>query len=145
MKISFFLVGALVIGFLSCKKDQYKSVPQISIESINTVIPVGGELDAKFQFTQKNGNLSNGTFIAIRNRLNQQQLPPGTGSADTLTGPIPSFPNKNEGEFDFSLPYSYLNESQTQNDTIEFKFAVVDAGGNKSDTITSPIIVILYQ
>jgi hypothetical protein len=145
MKISFFLTGALVLLTFGCSKNQAGSTPQISIESINTVIPVGGELDATFKFTQKSGNLSNGTFVAIRNRLNQQQLPEGTGSADTLTGPIPTFPNKSNGEFDFTLPYSYLNESTTENDTILFKFAVVDASGNKSDTITSPIIVILYQ
>jgi len=129
---------------IACKKDPLTK-PQISIESINTLIPVGGGLQAKLKFTQKNGKLATGIFIAIRNRLNQIPLPIGTASADTLTGPIPDFPDKNKGEFLFTLDYSYLHQSDVENDTIQFKFAVVDAGGNKSDTVTSDKVVVLFQ
>ncbi|HMH34384.1 MAG TPA: hypothetical protein VK543_15205 [Puia sp.] len=143
MKISHLLLpGVLVLLGVTCNKSKYQTKPQISIESINSPVPVGGSMQAMLKFTQKDGKLGQGSFIAIRNRLNQQQLPPGTASADTLVSPIPEFPDKNEGEFQFTLDYTYLHQSDTQNDTIRFKFAVVDRVGNKSDTISSPIIVI---
>jgi hypothetical protein len=144
MKISHSVLPiALLFLALACNKDQYQTKPQITIESINTIIPVGGGMQAMLKFTQKDGKLGQGTFIAIRNRLNIQGLPPGTSSTDTLVSPIPEFPDKNDGEFQFTLDYTYLHQSDTQNDTIIFKFAVVDRVGNKSDTIPSPQIVVI--
>jgi hypothetical protein len=145
MKIRSFLTTTLLVTAVSCSKDKFQTRPQISIESINSVIPAGGSLDAKLKFTQKNGSLGGGTFIAIRNRLNQQPLPPGTSNPDTLGGVIPSFPDKNQGEFEFTLDYNSLHESNTENDTFLFKFGVVDRNGNKSDTISSGKVVVLFQ
>jgi hypothetical protein len=146
MKISYFRIPALLaIVLVSCKKDQYQTNPQITMESINSIVPVGGELDAKFNFTQKNSVLSGGVFTAIRTRLNQQPLPIGTGSADTTTYAVPSYPDQNQGQFELVLPYTYLNESNTENDTILFKFVVADREGRVSDTVTTGNIVILYQ
>ena len=144
MKISHILPAlALLIIFSSCNKNKYQTKPQITIESINGLIPVGGSMLAKLKFTQKDGKLGQGTFTAIRNRLNQNPLPPGTAGADTLVSVIPQFPDLNQGEFQFSLDYSYLHESDIENDTFNFKFAVVDRVGNKSDTVTSAAVVVL--
>jgi hypothetical protein len=146
MKISYFRIPILFTTLLfSCSKNQYQSKPTISLESINSIVPLGGELDAKFKFTQKNSNLSNGLFTAIRTRLNQQPLPPGTGSADSTTYPIPDYPDKNQGEFELVLPYTYLNESSNENDTITFKFVAADREGRLSDTVYTGQIVILFQ
>ena len=146
MKIHHFVLSAsIMILVAACNKSKYETKPQIHIESINTLIPVGGSMQAKLSFTQQDGKLGQGTFIAIRNRLNQLPLPPGTAGADTLVSPIPEFPDKNQGEIQFTLDYSYLHESDVENDTIMFKFAVVDRVGNKSDTINSEKIVVLYQ
>jgi hypothetical protein len=147
MKISLFLIPALLIAGLSCNKDEFKTDPQLSIESINTLIPVGGELDATFKFTQKSSKLSGGTFIAIRTRLNQNPVLPGTGSSDTLGGPIATYPDKDQGEYEFTMPYDDLYEGDTENDndTIVIRFALIDRVGNKSDTIISPQIVLLSQ
>ena len=144
MKSIFLFFAISLILLISCKKSN-QTKPKISIESINTLIPVNGSLNARLKFTEKNGGLAKGTFIAIRNRLNQRPLPIGTASADTLVGPIPYFPVKSEGEFLYTLDYNYLKESDIENDTILFKFAVIDRFGNKSDTISSNKIVILYQ
>jgi len=144
MKSKYFLLSFLVIAAIACKKSN-QGKPVISIESINSVIPVGGGLLAKLKFTQNNGKLAKGTFIAIRNRLNQLALPPGTSSADTVITPIPDFPDKIKGEFDYSLDYNYLHQSDVENDTILFKFAVIDTEGNKSDTISTNKIVVIFQ
>lgn len=144
MKIEFLLLLISLITLIACHKSN-SSKPLISIESINSVVPVGGSLDAKLKFTDYSGDLNKGTFIAIRNRLNQRPLPIGTASADTLIGPIPDFPDKKQGEMEYTLDYNYLKESDQENDTIMFKFAVIDRFGNKSDTISSNKIVVLYQ
>jgi hypothetical protein len=146
MKISYFRIPVLLtVIFVSCSKDQYQTNPQISIQSINSVVPVGGELDAILKFTQKNSVLSGGVFTAIRTRINQDPLLPGEGSADTTTYPIASYTDQNQGQFELQLPYTYLNESNTENDTINFKFVVADREGRVSDTAYSGPIVILFQ
>ena len=148
MKVRLFLICACSVFILvmeGCKKDQYQTNPQITIESINTIIPVDGSMQATLKFTQKDGKLGQGIFTAIRVRLNQDPLPPGTEGADTLVGAIPQFPDQNQGELDFTLDYSYLHQSDTENDTIMFKFAVLDRVGNKSDTISSEHVVVLSQ
>jgi hypothetical protein len=142
MKTIYLLLFSMMIFIAACSKSN-SGKPVISIESINSVIPLNGELDAKLKFTQSNGQLSNGTFTAIRNRLNQQ--PAANPSADTIVSTIPTFPNESKGEFLFTLDYSYLHESDIENDTIQFKFAVTDNAGNTSDTVTTGQIVILYQ
>ena len=146
MKIRFFAISAFFLYVMaSCNKDKYQTKPQMTIESLNTLIPVGGAMQANLKFTQKDGKLGQGIFIAIRERLNQQPLPPGTGGADTLVGVIPQFPDQNQGEFQYTLDYTYLHESDTENDTFQFKFACIDRVGNKSDTITSAQVVVLSQ
>jgi uncharacterized protein YwbE len=143
MKFSRLLLPTvLIIAFAACNGNKYQTKPQITIESINSPIPVGGSMQAKLKFTQKDGKMGQGIFIAIRVRQNQHPLPPGTGSPDTLASTIPDFPDKNEGEFQYTLDYTYLHQSDEENDTIIFKFAVIDRDNNKSDTISSPKIVI---
>jgi hypothetical protein len=133
----------LVFAMTQCSKSGSGGRPQISLKSVNSVIPVGGSMQADISFTQSNGQLSQGLFIAIRTRLNQIPLPPGTEGADTLLSQIPEFPDKNQGTFLYTLDYSYLHESDVENDTFNFKFAVVDRAGNKSDTISSGKVVVL--
>jgi hypothetical protein len=145
MKSNYFLLSFLLVSMIACKKSN-GGKPEISVESVNTVIPVGGSLDAKIKFQQTNGKLAKGTFIAIRNRLNERPLSNGSSSPDTLIGPIPDFPNNNTGEFHYTLDYfTYLHQSDSENDTIMFKFAVIDTDGNKSDTVSTNKIVVLFQ
>ncbi|HMI60290.1 MAG TPA: hypothetical protein VK518_05260 [Puia sp.] len=139
-------VLALLLAIASCSKSNNSSKPTLSIKSINTQVPVNGSLDVVLNFQSKSSNLSEGTFVAIRNRLNQQGLTNGSSSPDTVTGPIPQFPNQQKGQFEFSLDWAnYLHQSDTENDTIVFKFAAIDKAGNSSDTITSPKIIVAYH
>jgi hypothetical protein len=149
MKPESFLIPALLItatlAIVSCSKSGSGSKPTLKLQSINTTVQVGGNLNALFSFSTSSADLSQGTFVAIRNRLNQIPLPPGTQNTDTLTGVVPQFPSVTKGQFQYSLPYSYLHESDVENDTIVFKFAVVDPAGISSDTLTTPQIVVLFQ
>jgi hypothetical protein len=142
---SLILFCLIALGLFACNKDKYQTKPQISLTSINSLVPVNGDIDAILQFTQKNGRLGQGTFSSIRVRLNQDPLLPGEGNADTVVLPIPDFPDKNQGQFQFTPGYSYLHESGSENDTFLFKFSVVDRVGNKSDTLTTGKVVVLFQ
>lgn len=144
MKIRYFVIaGSLIFALSQCSKSGSGGKPTISVESITSVVPVGGTMQATIKFTQGNSQLSQGIFIAIRNRLNQDSLPPSDIGVDTVVSQIPEFPDKSQGEFQYTLDYSYLHQSDAENDTINFKFAVIDRGGNKSDTISSGTVVVL--
>ena len=99
-------------------------------------------------FQSSSANLSQGVLVVIRNRLNQRPLPSGSpgASSDTLTGPIPQFPNQAKGQFEYTLDWAtYLHQSDSENDTIVMKFAAIDKSGHSSDTITTPKIVVDYH
>jgi hypothetical protein len=144
MKAFIFTAIAIGIIFVSCGKGN-ASKPQISIESITTLIPVNGEFDTKLKFTDKQGDLGGGTFVALRVRLNTQPFPPADSLATSYQDTIPSFPNSSTGQFEFTLDAGRFQEQTQRNDTLLMKFVVIDRGGNASDTITSPMIVALYQ
>lgn len=144
MKFIVFATLITSIFFASCGKG-LTTKPQISIESINTVIPVDGQLDAKLKFTDKQGDLGGGTFTAIRVRMNTLAAPPGDSLPDTILDSIPNFPNNSVGEFEFTLDANSFHEQIFRNDSVVMKFVVIDRAGNKSDTVTSPLIVALYQ
>jgi hypothetical protein len=151
MKSRKFLIPSLLVlstaGLVfGCSKSNNSSKPTLTIKSLNTTVPVGGSLVVNLEFNSKASDLGQGTFVAIRNRLNQRPLPGVSVSPDTVTGPIPQFPDQQKGEFQFSLDWAtYLHQSDQENDTIVFKFAAIDRKGNSSDTIVSPKIVVEYQ
>lgn len=144
MKFLGLLFLIMLVIFVSCGKG-LTTKPQISIETITTVIPFQGEFNATLKFSDKQGDLGGATFTAViipQNTL----LPPG-GIIDTaiINDTIPSFPNSPKGEFLFTLPWGSFHQQVLRNDTCLVKFSVIDRAGNKSDTITSPTIVALYQ
>lgn len=146
MKLASFLIPIILItitaAVISCSKSNNGSKPTIKIKSINTLIPQGGGLNVIFDFTSSSADLARGNFTAIRIRQNQIPLPPGSNSVDTLPWPIPDFTDVTKGQFQYQLDYNYLHQSDQENDTVIFKFSCVDRAGNKSDTVTSPKIVI---
>lgn len=149
-RASFWIPASLIFFFgfilVSCSKNKYTTKPQITIKSINTTIPPGGTLTVDIGYTSKSGDIGEGHLVAIRNRLNQDPLPPGTPNPDTAYEDIPSFPDQPKADIQFTQDWAtYLHESDVENDTINFQFAVVDRAGNTSDTITSPKIVVLFQ
>jgi len=144
MKNRFLVLICVLFFVLSCTKDN-NGKPTISIESVTTIVPLQGGFEAKLKFTQTNGKLSNGTFIAIRNRLNQIQAPPITDQPDTVLTPIPTFPDRNKGEFTYTSTWAELHQSDIENDTIVFKFAAMGTDSVSTDTVTSEKIVILHQ
>lgn len=147
MKWKFVVPVIAVILFTSCDKNSFQTKPQIKVKSINrNVLPVGADLLINLEFTDKEGDIGKSDFIIIRNRINRRPIsqPNINDKADTIRGKVPEFPKHSLGELQVALGYnSFLKEDPNLNDTLVFKFAVTDLGGNKSDTITSDIIVVL--
>jgi len=139
-------VCLLLLSIIGCGKTNNGTKPSIKIKSINTEVKAGGSLNVVFEFDNKTESLSQGTFTAIRKRLNHSTLTSNSTSPDTLVGPIPEYPDQPSGEFDFNLDWgTYLHQSDAENDTLTFKFAVIDRNGKKSDTITSPKIIVDFR
>jgi hypothetical protein len=139
-----FLLLAVFIG-ISCSKTNSKSKPKISLESINSPVQHNDSMRALFKISNA-GGLSNGLFVAIRNRINVLPFP-ATDSAgvDTFAVQVPDF-NSSTGELRFALPVQgFLSESANLhlNDTLIYKFFVLTSGNVSSDTISSPKVVIL--
>ncbi|HLZ88333.1 MAG TPA: hypothetical protein VKQ52_13855 [Puia sp.] len=148
MKPGYFLVSVLLLVLIGigCSKSNSKSKPKITLESINTVVNHNDSMRAMFKISNASG-LSNGTFVAIRNRINQVPFPvTDSAGVDTFPVAIPNFNGSASGEMRFALPVQgFLSESANlhMNDTLIYKFFVLTTGNVSSDTISSPKIVIL--
>lgn len=142
---TFLAFAAFLITFalIACNKDKFQTKPRIEIKDYNLKeIGPGQSLIIRLNYYDKEGDISQALMMSRKIRLNN--FPPISSldyKADSLDGPLPAFPQKDEGEITFTLPYITLDESQTQNDTVQFRFAITDNAGNTSDTITSEIIV----
>ena|ERR1700759_4499047 len=150
MKSGVVFIGVLVllIGLvLGCGKTSSKTKPKLSLESINTVVGHDDSMRALFKLSNSK-YLSNGTFVAIRTRINQTPVPAtDTIGLDTFLVPIPDFHGSTTGELRFALPaQGFLSEGGNlhQNNTLLYAFiAITTDTAVYSDTVHSPKVVIL--
>ena len=138
-------VLSLATLLFACGKDKYETKPLLEIKDYSSkeIFP-GMELTVRINYFDKEGDLSQAPMIAILRRLNIFPIPPSLDKVDTIRSNLPEFPKNDDGEITFALPYDFLKESTTENDTVMFRFAVTDRAGNNSDTIeTTPIVIHL--
>jgi hypothetical protein len=132
----------LAFVLVACGKDKFETKPRIEIKSYSSKeIHQGESLRIRLNYYDKEGDLDEGTFTAIRDRLNQLPLGP-VDLADSFGSLLPKFPPKDQGEINFQIEYGRLKESTIENDTMVFRFYASDKAGNKTDTITSDKIVV---
>lgn len=142
------LLFVLLLGgaLITCSKDRFTTKPQIEIDSYNTKeLQVRQDLVILLNFRDKEGDLPGGKFIFYPRRTNRRPPPFGVEYPDSVVTNIISFPNNDDGEFEFRLNWINLSLGGNENDSLFFRFAVEDAAGNRSDTIQSDNIVILRQ
>jgi hypothetical protein len=144
-RISLFSFVVLAALLTSCDKGKFETKPLIEVKDYSSKeIQRNGELILRLNYYDKEGDLGEGTFYLIRNRLNLLPPTPGENRADILTYTLPKFENKDEGEIRIILRENdFLGESSTENDTMQFRIAVTDKEGNASDTITTDNIVVI--
>jgi len=129
----------MTLTIWACSKNN-NGKPKISIGSINSEIQPREYLQAEIKFSA-GSKLAKGTFVAIRKRINQ--IPPQNdlSGTDTLRILIPDF-SADKGELEFIQPYQgYLHFDDHINDTLQFKFFVLDVNGTSSDTVAAPKVV----
>jgi hypothetical protein len=148
-------ICAGILLVLACGKDKPATKPSIKIKSISgDIVPVSGNLRITLEFNDKEGDVNDSLFVK-KIRLNT--IPPISGITirDSFWIQIPDFPAKSTGEILLDLEYqNYLiSAAQAPNDptdptkkisdTLIFRFALQDRGGNTSDTINTDKIVIM--
>jgi hypothetical protein len=145
-----FLAGLLLV-LIACGKNKYNTKPSLTLKSISSnPLAVGQPLIFDFEFTDKEGDISDSIFLK-KIRVNQVQVP--VIEPDTFGFPVPSFPEKPKGDITLSLDYNLhvvaaLNPPTQGNpptpvpDTLVFKFVLRDKAGNVSDTVTTAPIAV---
>lgn len=135
----------------ACNKGKFSTRPSLKLKSVNTtVVPVSGSLDFRFEFTDKEGDISNLLYVR-KIRQNVRAVPT---IRDSFALAVPQFPKKIYGEIEVNMDYNlYLTSAinppltgtppKPENDTLIFKFVLKDEADNKSDTLTTERIVIV--
>jgi hypothetical protein len=149
---SFLYVIVLLTVSIACNKDKLETTPSLKFKSVNsTIIPVGGNLIVQFDFTDKEGDISDTMFVR-KIRTNRIVVPT---IRDSFVLQVPEFPDRSRGVIELVLKYqNHLvsainppsdggNPPNLQDDTLIFKFALRDKAKNISDTVTTePIIIV---
>lgn len=149
---SLLYVIALLILTIACNKGKLETRPSLKLKSINsTTIPVGGNLIVQFDFTDKEGDISDTIFVK-KIRINKIVVPT---IRDSFELPVPAFPDRSRGVIELQLKYqnhlvsainppsSGGNPPNLHDDTLIFKFSLRDKAKHISDTVTTGPIVIV--
>ncbi|MES2329068.1 MAG: hypothetical protein V4539_05655 [Bacteroidota bacterium] len=149
MNTKILILLALTLMFCACKKDTYKTKPQISIKSINsTKLSPGALLLFQIEFTDAEGDVSDSLWVQKVSRT----CPNTAGVQFLVKNKVPDFSPTSNLAGILELGYAYnanisgypsISGCGTKNDTAYFKFWLRDKGNNTSDTITSQDIVLL--
>jgi hypothetical protein len=138
-----FFIFSLAVLVIACGKDKFETKPKLEVKDYSTKeLFQGMDLRIRLNYFDKEGDLDGAPVFGEIVRLNLFPLGPNQDKVDTFITTLPEFPEKDNGEISFQLPYSYLKESTVENDTLVFRFAVTDKAGNKSDTITTDKVII---
>lgn len=154
MKLSLFVIVALVVTMIACSKDKFETKPTITVKSINgNLVPLNGSLVITLDCTDKEGDVQD-SLIVIKKRLNKRVV---ATIRDTIRYKFPSFPKNPRTQVQATLDYQSIlsafsppfipgsNPPQRERDTLILRMAVRDNAGNTSDTIDSPIIYVFRQ
>jgi len=138
-------IMSTVLGLAACNKDKFQTKPTLSVKEINnTDVPApDGTLRITLECTDKEGDGGGGQLTYIRVRTNSTAIPDPTNNdkADTAHATVPDFPTKDKVEITLDIPYNFLDEDPTLNDTMFFRLTLRDRGSNQSDTISTTQIV----
>ncbi|ULQ57162.1 hypothetical protein KJS94_02985 [Flavihumibacter rivuli] len=147
------LVPVLVLFAIttSCSKDKFQTTPSISIKEETSIVPVGGTLFVRMEYTDKEGDVSRGSLIYLPELLNTRRLAPNVPPYAPINLPVPDFPDNDKGEIELNLDWVNIYKEiqarpgQDKNDTIRIKLVVMDRENNTSDTAVTGTIVLLGQ
>ncbi len=150
MKTKILILLTFATFFYACKKDAYTTKPQITFKSASsTALKQGDIVTFQIDFTDKEGDIQDTLWVEKVSRT----CPTTAGVQFISKNKVPNFTATTQlkGILEISFVYnsniagiSSIIGCSNKNDTSYFKFWLKDKAQNRSDTITSPDI-ILYR
>jgi hypothetical protein len=150
MKWKLFVLLTVMAGLIACDKSKYNTKPSLKLRNISSrEIPVGGSMVIEFDYTDKEGDISN-QLILKKERNNRRKV---STVRDSLSLPVPDFPKFKQGVVEATLTYQfYLVSAGTplpantptgfESDSLTLKFVLKDKSDNVSDTVVVENVVI---
>ncbi|HXB43465.1 MAG TPA: hypothetical protein VNV85_05380 [Puia sp.] len=152
MKLKAFLIAAILMSIISCKKSGSSGLTIKIVSISNAIVPVSGSTTITLNFTDDAGKPIDSIFMH-KIRINQDSSQVQT-VRDTLYLTPPSYPGNVKGQLQLNLdntnylasaatPPAFGNPPQNESDSLIIKFAAKDVANNASDTVTTGLIVVL--
>lgn len=143
-----FILAILAVALAACSKDNFKTVPQIKIESFGPEeVRVGNEMQLRATVTDKEGDLQD-SVIVVRKRYNGATLLTSDSTRVSLKGV--GSPEKDKIELFISILYGRLDPGRVITQDLEYNFdrqyavglVVIDNAGNRSEYVESNKILL---
>lgn len=135
----------LIIFTSGCKKESYNTKPSLTFVNVSSTQLVSGQnLVFTMEFTDAEGDIGDSIMVQKVN-INCDK-----GFIDAYK--IPPFPTQKNLKGELTVTFSYNSnpvyppltlQCDGQNDSAYFKFVLRDKANNSSDTVTSPLVVIV--
>lgn len=151
MKFKFFLISIIFFVIISCTKDGGNGL-SISLASVsNNVVPVSGTTTITLNFKDNGSHIIDSVFMH-KIRINQDSSFVET-VRDTIYLIPPTYPSSVKGQLQFVLdntdylasaasPPQVGNPPANESDSLIIRFSATDVANNKSDTISTGLIIV---
>jgi len=140
---------------VACSKDKFQTKPSLTLKTMNGNVlrpTLDSRLTLTYEYTDKEGDVSNDTLMYYPELLNKRRLSdPVGGKYFPIYEMTPSFPKTSKGDIELNLYGGNLYRNlvtrpgEDKNDTLRIRAVLFDNANNKSDTVYSDKIIILGQ
>lgn len=141
-------VGAIALGLAACSKDRFKTVPQVTINSITPdEATVGDLIQVSATVTDKEGDLQDSVLVVRKIYNGSTAL-----KSDTTRSSLKNLgsPEKDKIELRINILYGRLQPEFAITQPLEYDFdrdyaigiVVTDNAGNRSEYVESKRIVL---
>jgi hypothetical protein len=149
MRTKLLILLTITLFFSSCKKEEFNTKPTLTFGEVNTTqLRQGNLLIFTLNFTDKEGDIQDTLWVQKISRT----CPTTPGVQFISRNKVPDFtgtPNL-KGKLEITFVYNAnvpgtpsIVGCNNRNDTALFRFWLKDKANNRSDTISSPDIILI--
>lgn len=149
MRTKLLILLTITFFFSSCKKEEFNTKPTLTFGEVNTTqLRQGNLLIFTLNFTDKEGDIQDTLWVQKISRT----CPTTPGVQFISRNKVPDFtgtPNL-KGKLEITFVYNAnvpgtpsIVGCNNRNDTAFFRFWLKDKANNRSDTISSPDIILI--
>lgn len=145
MKIKLLIAVATILCFTACNKDKFTTKPQLKFKSVNAdIFPKGSQVSFTLTVTDKEGDIKDTLWVERVSKV--------CPDLRSLVVPyeLPDFLKTKSLEADFIVTYNYgtitppsIDGCPNKDDSSYFRFWIKDKADNTSDTVQSPLLLLL--